>query len=453
VFLFNVLVLVCTLGIPETLSFFLPRLDEHQRGALLGQTLLLLMAAGIVVGFLLWVGAPVFARVQGNPDIAPHVRLFGVYGLFMVLAAFAEPVFIYYQRVRYLFILSTAHGVFFIFITCWRWLGNVSLLEIFTAMMIFSAFKYMTAVMFLYRIRNLTGPLRFSLPGHSVITQLGFALPIALTNTIDTISRWLDKIVVSFFLGTEPLGLFSVGAIEIPFVSVLVSTVYGVVSPKLNELDHKGDLAGFRRMVRNVLSFNAKLIWPFAIYLFVFAGRLMPLLFTHEYDQSVLPFRLYLLLMPLRIFLFGIILVSLGRPRIVLYAAAGSLVVNMVLNVVLVTTIGFAGPAIATVISTILQVAFLFWYVLRRLETGPLGLLPMKKLSAVALACIVSVGASWILTCGFRDDLTAVLISLTIMTGGYIFLGLRLNLFRIIGIDDLFRGGVIEKRRDQHQDS
>jgi hypothetical protein len=57
------------------------------------------------------------------------------------------------------------------------------------------------------------------------------------------------------------------------------------------------------------------------------------------------------------------------------------------------------------------------------------------------------------LTCGISNDLVAVLMSLTIMTGGYIFLGSRLRLFRILSIGDFFRGGLIEKRRDQHQDS
>ena len=46
VFMFNALFLILTLGIPETLYYFLPRLSEEDRPRFLGQTLVILLFSG-----------------------------------------------------------------------------------------------------------------------------------------------------------------------------------------------------------------------------------------------------------------------------------------------------------------------------------------------------------------------------------------------------------------------
>ncbi len=446
VFMFNYLFLIFTLGIPETLYFFLPRLNEQQRSAFLGQTILLLSLTSLGIYLALLFGAPFLARSQWNPAIAQDIKLFGIYGAFWVFSSFADPVFIYFQRIRYLFILSATHGLFFIALTVWHSLTQAPLIDLFSAMAMFGAFKCVLASSLFFTLKKTTGPLDFALSGKNVMLQLSFAVPIALTNSIESISRWLDKLVVSLFLGTQPLGLFTVGAIEIPFVSVFVSTVFGLYSPMISELDHKHDSESVGKILRHASAFTAKAIWPLFIYLLVFADHIIPLVFTHSYDDSVLPFRIYLLMLPIRIMLFGIIIIALGRPRIVLFGAAGALLIDFVLNIVLVQWIGFIGPAIATVVSTYLEVIYMFWYILWRLNTRIRDVLPLLSLFDIALSSLLAAAIAYLLTSAFLDDTRVVLTSLTIMLGAYIFVGSRLGLFRILSPLDLFRGNIFGNR-------
>jgi len=334
-----------------------------------------LAVSGMAAAVLLWLGAPALAAWQNNPSIEHNLSVFGIYGAFIIASSFVDPVFIFYKRVRYLFMLSAAHGLFFIILTVYQYFAGGTIAMLFVLMGFFGAGKFVLAVLFLVKIRHETGTLSFFGLKHSLGLQLSFALPVALTNSVDIISRWLDKLVISFVLGTEPLGVFYVGAIEIPFVGVLVSTVYNVISPHLNSYHHEGKTADFTRLVTQTLSFTAKFIWPLGVYL---------------------------LLLPIRIFLFGVIILALGHPRMVLLAALGALGLNCALNVVLIMTIGFLGPAIATVVSTYLQAAALLWFILGKLRVGLRDLIPVGKLSDIMFSCGVAAVAAYL--CNFQNN-------------------------------------------------
>ena len=119
------------------------------------------------------------------------------------------------------------------------------------------------------------------------------------------------------------------------------------------------------------------------------------------------------------------------------------------LNVALVEWIGFLGPAIATVMVTYLQAAFLFACVLKCLGTGIGSLVPFRRLWRIALASAAAAAAAFVFTSTYRSDLKAVLISLTIMTGTYIFLGSRFGLFRMLNPGNFMRKDMFGND-DQH---
>lgn len=199
-------------------------------------------------------------------------------------------------------------------------------------------------------------------------------------------------------------------------------------------------------MVVKAIKFTSKVIWPLGLYLMIFADHLIPLVFTHEYDHAVAPFRIYLLMMPLRIFLLGVILIGLGKPRIVLMAAFWSLVINAVLNVLFVIKIGFLGPAIATVVSTYIQVIILVWFILVNLNIGIRELIPFRTLFDIVLTSSLAAMIAYMLTRAFHSDLKAVLTSLAIFVGAYLFMGSRVGLFRIVSAGDIMKGNFLGKK-------
>ncbi len=442
VFMFGALFTVLTLGIPETMYFFLPRLTEEERPGFLGRTLLFLAASGVALFLFFLFSAPFFAGLQGNSGIIRSLRLFGVYGGFMVAAAFADPIFIIFKRVRYLFAVSMLHGLFFMGITAWRYWWTPGADALFVSMAVFSGLKCALALFLVIRMKPLTGGIDLFGGRRMLLLQLSFSIPVALSTTVDIISTWLDKFVVSFYLGKDALGVFYIGAMEIPFISVLLTSVYGVVSPVLSSHHHRGDMAGFADLVKKTIHFTAKFVWPLWIYLVVFADRVIPALFGQGYDASIPPFRIYLMMMPLRIALYGAIAIALGKPRIVLLSAAGALLLNAVLNVILVTRVGLAGPAIATVVSSYVHVGILLGVVMAQTHAGIAGLVPFRGLFEIGVTAGIAALTAYAATVAGMTggDLETVAITLAIFTGLYLFLGKRAGFIRFIRPGDILKG-------------
>ncbi len=192
---------------PETLYFFLPRLTEEERPGFLGRTLLFLAASGVALFLFFLFSAPFFAGLQGNSGIIRSLRLFGVYGGFMVAAAFADPIFIIFKRVRYLFAVSMLHGLFFMGITAWRYWWTPGADALFVSMAVFSGLKCALALFLVIRMKPLTGGIDLFGGRRMLLLQLSFSIPVALSTTVDIISTWLDKFVVSFYLGKDALGV------------------------------------------------------------------------------------------------------------------------------------------------------------------------------------------------------------------------------------------------------
>ncbi len=440
VFIFNALFLILTLGIPDTLYYFLPRLSEEDRPRFLGQTIMTLSITAVVSLAVFWLMAPILARYQHNPHIVRDLRMFGIYGAFLIASSFTDPVYITFKRIRFLFVLNILHAVFLLGLTVWYYFDSRAEQALFSSMAAFGAFKYLLAIFFLFRMRKLTGGIWFFQGKSTLVLQLSFALPIMLSSMIDIIARWMDKYVVSFFFGAESLGVFYVGAIEIPFIGVIISSIYSVVSPVLNTQHHRGDLADFARLVSKTLKFTTKLIWPVFIYFFFFADHIIPLVFGEEFSDAVTPFRIYLTMLPLRVAAYGVIVIALGRSRAVLQCAFLALVANAVLNIVLALEIGFIGPAIATVISTYIHVAMLMKIILSELDVGIGEIIPFRHLSTVASIGVLSGLAAFSLTLVLSDDLEVTAISLVIFVFSYLFLGSKAGLIRISDFYDIAGG-------------
>ncbi|PYQ23820.1 MAG: hypothetical protein DMF81_07435, partial [Acidobacteria bacterium] len=85
------------LGMAESLFYFLPR-SVGRTGAYVANSLLSLAAAGLGGLALLQAGAPALARWFGNPELARHLPLLGVFLWLMLPAAGLEIVMIARRR-------------------------------------------------------------------------------------------------------------------------------------------------------------------------------------------------------------------------------------------------------------------------------------------------------------------------------------------------------------------
>jgi len=178
-----------------------------------------------------------------------------------------------------------------------------------------------------------------------------FSIPLVLAGALGTISLQLDKIIVSSMCSPEDFAVYSTGALEIPIIGMITGSIASVILPDLRRMisasDHAGALALFRKSAEK----SAVLLIPIMMFLLVSAEPFILTLFSSKYVGSVLPFRLYLLELPVRIVMFGSFMTALGQTRIILYRSIAGLAANLVLSIILVKLFGYTGAIVATVLT------------------------------------------------------------------------------------------------------
>ena len=84
---------------------------------------------------------------------------------------------------------------------------------------------------------------------------------------------------------------------------------------------------------------------------FTYATDVMTLLYSSKYISGSNVFRIYTLVLLLRVTYFGMILNSKGKTKFIFYSSLLSLILNLVLNYIFYKLFGFIEPAIATLLS------------------------------------------------------------------------------------------------------
>jgi hypothetical protein len=149
--------------------------------------------------------------------------------------------------------------------------------------------------------------------------------------------------MVSLVAGRQVLGTYTVGATELPLVPSLAYSVTNSLVPTLSLAHARGDRESFRRYWHDSMIKVAEIIMP--VFFFPAARRSGdPVLFSASFEAAVIPFRVYLLVLPLRLCSYGAVLRSLGETRAVFTSAIAALAANLILILPLYYLLGLASP-------------------------------------------------------------------------------------------------------------
>jgi O-antigen/teichoic acid export membrane protein len=225
----------------------------------------------------------------------------------------------------------------------------------------------------------------------NALELIRISLGVSATRMFGMVSAWIDRAVVMTFFSASALGVYVAGAWEVPFMAIFFGAITAAIVPEMS--DHWG--AGRREdalaVWKGAVSRSAWLIFPLWIWALLWAPELIRVLFTTTYGDAVPIFRAYLLMLPLRVAVFGAFLVAIGEVRAMIVGAAIDVAVNLCASVVLATSVGMIGPALATALGTYAQVGYYLVFIRRRLQLTFGEILPWRDLTkaiVVALAVI-----------------------------------------------------------------
>lgn len=343
------------MGIPQSLIYFLPRLESDEKRRLhVGKIMNLSMALSVAFALILLLLRGVIAEKFNNPALAGLLIIYAAYPVFMFSSSLYSYVMLGQSN-------APAAAKFTIFSVCTdavlifgaafitrdlKWIVSAVILSAF--------FQWLYSRIRLFRYRAALKP-DFSFYRQ----QFAYALPLGLSSLIGMLSIQLDKFVISAYFDPASFAIFSIGAMELPFVSIFTNSVTSVLVPAMSK---DGSTQGISQMFRGSVRKNALWIFPTALLCYHWAPQIISFLYTDRYLAAVEYFRIYLYILPLRVATFGMIFLALGKTRLIMYNAIFTLACNLVLNLILVQYMGMRGAAIATVIVTALStLAYILW--------------------------------------------------------------------------------------------
>ncbi len=336
------------LGLPTAIYYFFPRAQGTKRGVIV-DNMALLTGAGLLFSlFIAFGGNQLLAMRFNNPDLSHTLQWLIPYPLFVMPIAGLAAVMVCADRTRTLALYNVLSSI----ILAIAGITAILLTQFYAApilvRIVVPALLLPIAIGVMFKA--VPGPLRWPkwLPMREMIK---YSVPLGLASMLGSITLQLHSIIVASLCTPEDFAVYINGAMEIPIIGIVTGSITTVVFAEMAELCAKGEKAAALQLFHKASIKSACILLPTMCFLFVVAEPFITFLYSEKYQDSVVPFVIYLFVLPVRIVIYGAALMALGMTRTILVRSIFDLTINCILCFVLVKTIGYIGAAIATMLT------------------------------------------------------------------------------------------------------
>ena len=419
-----------TLGFDRALYYFLPGEEERSRGILVENLLWLLGAGALLSLFLLVGGNRLLAMRFNNPDLGSLLLLLVPYPLLMLPAASLSACLMARHRTEQVagFNVASRLLMFAAMIgPCLVWPRPATAI---VGMVLGSAVATCAALVLMFRACN-AGDWRPTWPG--IRRQVRFSIPLGFAGLVGTVSQSLDQVMVAAICAPALFAVYVNGAIEIPLIGMVTGSATSVLMVDYARLYKEGRVPEIIELIHRAMVKCALILFPAMVFLMCMAPELICLLFGKPYKDSAIPFRIYLLMLPVRTLTFGAVLQATGHSRKILIQSIISLTTNALL---LWCAIRFLGPLwapVGPVVSLyVFAVPYLIFVIRSILQCSVASLFPWSELAKVLAANCLAVPALLVLKHLGTGWPNVVILA----AAGAVFGALTLGVYFVVGWSD-----------------
>ncbi|HOE62298.1 MAG TPA: oligosaccharide flippase family protein [Candidatus Sumerlaeota bacterium] len=356
IFVINLFSMIFIFGVPTSIYYFLPSLEGRARKGFFYQSVFILCAIGVLISaafiFLAgWIGGKF-----NNPELAPLLRMASLFLFTIVASSFGDAILITVNRHKAMAALTFVFTGLHFSAVAVPVLLRQPLITVFLLLGFVNLAKFIVSFILCDRFLPSEPPV-FSRA--LFIQQAAYIIPLGLNSVIDVVSKDLDRTLISYLFNPKEFAVYHYGALEIPLIGILISSVTSVIIPELARFKHEGRWEEFGALFRKASVKTAVFLFPLFCFLMMLAPQIYVFVYKKaSYLDSVPIFRAYLFMLPIRIVPFQAILFALGRTRVVIIGALVDLFGNLALSLALVGPLGPVGVALGLVLATICQALF-----------------------------------------------------------------------------------------------
>jgi O-antigen/teichoic acid export membrane protein len=372
-----------TLALPSALYFFLPRKVGEERTVLAGNLLLLLGMGFVFTMFLLLGGAKLLAWRFHNPALEHTLLILAPYPLFVLPAGAVEACLVARDRVTALTIFSVCSRLVLgvAIITSCLWFNRPEVLVLVQVGL--TGLLLVPSLWLMFR----ACPGKLHRPSRDLLwAMVKYSVPLGFATVLGSLSLQLSSVVVSAMCSPAEFAVYSVGAFELPLVGIVTGSITTVILADMARLCHEGRKDEALSLFRTAAVRSAAILLPAMVFFLIMADPFIEGLYSNKYQGSIAPFRLYLLILPMRIVTYGAALMALGLTRVVLFRSVIDLLLNAALCTVFVWLWGYLGAVIALVLTLyVWSVPYNLHTIAKGFGVPILKVLPFPMLSKILL--------------------------------------------------------------------
>lgn len=185
------------------------------------------------------------------------------------------------------------------------------------------------------------------------------AMQVFILNLIISLYIQLNSIMLGFISGDDAVGYFTAGT-RISHIALTIITSLGTVMlPRCSHLIATGDMNGFGIIIRKSLNLTLALSMPMTVGLMVLAAPVTIIFCGAEFSDAI---PVLLLNAPVVIFIsltnvMGIqVLYPMDKIKLVIWSVTGGAAINLILNFILIPSLGATGAAWATLFAELVVI-------------------------------------------------------------------------------------------------
>lgn len=336
------------LGLPNSVNYFLARSETaEEKKKFLSVYYSISTVLSIVMGLVLVLSVPLIESYFHNPLIKGFAYFLAVFPWTSVVSSSLENILIVYQKTRFLMIYRIVHSTIL--------LATVAVVQIIGLgfreyMVCFLLVSVLFAISVYFIASNLSGGIKFLLDRDLIKSIFIFSIPLGLASIVGTLDIEVDKLLIGGLMDTKQLAIYTNASKELP-LTIIASSVTAVLLPKLVRLIKNGKIEEGIEIWNVATELSMIFIAVVVFGVFVYAREVIEILYSDKYIEGIGVFRIYSLVLLLRVTYFGMVLNAIGRTKEIFRCSVIALVLNAVLNPLFYYIIGMIGPAIATFVS------------------------------------------------------------------------------------------------------
>lgn len=378
IYVYHTLLTVFTLGLPKAFSYFLPRVEISQAHNLIKKITNIFFILGLIFSLALYVFSPQIAQVMNNPDLEVALKIFSPVPLLMLPTMGLEGILSTYRKNKFMALYTVfTRMIMLICVSIPVVVFSGSYIHAIIGFVVASFIAFLLAIYLKYMPVKGQGREKCEISYKQIFD---FSLPLLYASFWGFLITSSDQFFISRYFGNETFAEFSNGALELPFVGMIVAACSTVLSPIFSRLSN-GNVNPQKEILplwTSVFEKSSMLIYPILIYCIVFADIIMIVMYGEQYEVSASYFRIKAIIDFFRVVAYAPLIINIGKVKFYANVHMYSAFILIALEYLSVITIHSPYALITiSVFCAIGRISVMFVFVSRYLKVKPYKLFPL----------------------------------------------------------------------------